>query len=633
MLLDTILHFDIAALFIFAITIFYVLYRKSYKAYSSMNFLILNILYFIVCILDILVSSNKIPLNFEKIGMFLYYLFKYIASIIFLYYLILITDSVDVLKNKKIGILLFVPFLVTIVFLITNIFTGHIYYYEDGNYFRGKYIFVFYSLSFIYVIIGMIWIFRFIKAFRINEIFAILSVYVLSIAALLVQFFNEDVLIEILSSSISFVLLSITLERSQIIVDQRTGLKNIDIFNKTMFITFKRNKEKGLILLYVKNYLSLFGKYNYDIALKNIRSMTTYLSKVFLNDVVYDCYYLGNGFVGIVTKTYEDTKKLGVMLNDTLENSASDERGFNIDYILCALSIPTDIDSVEGIEKIKANITNLQVSNKIIYLSDLNNDKNLEMAFDLDNILNNAIKNDNIEVYYQPIFNLKDKKYYAVEVYTKIKDDKYGLIDANKFIMYAEDRNKLYDIDMLTIDKAYRFFKEANLESLGLKYIAFNVSAKTFINHSFLTDLDEIESKYNLREDAVYFEIKERGGRTFIPEAFVTINNLMKDGYLFTLDNYGMGCMPIINLAKVPFLSIKFDKSFAECCKKEETNLVIGRTIKLLRELDKLSVCTGIETKEIADVIERLNPDFVQGYYYSKPLSGKELVEFLKNNN
>lgn len=630
MFLETILHFNISALFIFAMTIFYIIYRKSYKAYSSFCFLILNLVYFVVCVLDILVSCGRLPLLAEKIGMFFYYSLKYLASIIFLYYLVTITDSKDVISSKRKGFLYSIPFIITMAFLISNLFTGHIYYFEDGVYYRGKYIFVFYSLTFIYVIIGLIWVIRFIKAFRVNEIFAILSVYVLSISALIIQFFNPEVLIELLASSISFILLSITIERSQLILDPRTGLKNNYNFDKKLFITFKRKKEKGLIIFYIKNYMILFNKYNYDVAVKNIRAMTTYLTKAYLSNVDYECFYLGDGVIALMTDNLEDADKLSGLMSDTILNPLSDTRKFEIDYLLCIASIPDDFNSIESIYEFKKEfVDSVEYDNKIIRISDLKEDKDFNIALNIEEIVDNAIKNDNLYVEFQPVYNMKKKKFTVLESYVKIKDDKYGILNAEDFIICAEKKNKIYDIDIKVIEYAYKTYIDFNLESLGIEHIAINISVKTLLNSSFLHDLDIIESKYKLKEDVICFEVKEREKNTFIQEAFVTINNLMKDGYLFSLDKYGIGCMPIVNLAKVPFLNVKFDKSFAKICYKEETSKVIKTTIKLLNELNKSSVCTGVETEEEAKIIEALNPDYVQGYYYSNLLKASKLVEFL----
>jgi len=634
MFLDLILHFNIASLFIFAITIFYVVYRKSYKAYSSFTFLIINILYIVICILDLLVSSNiGLPILPKKIFMFAYFYIKYIVSIIFVIYLLFITNSIDILKNKLRIIIFLIPFVFTSAYLISNIFTGQIYYFEGDSYIRGNYIFLFYGLCFIYVLFGIIWIIRFIKMFRPTEIFSILSVYFLSIVALIIQYFNGDVLIEILCSSLSFLLLSITIEKSSMIVDPKTGLKNKNQFVNRLFVSFKRKKEIGLVLMYIKNLSLIYEKYNYDIATTMIKKMISKLSKAYLDKLYYESYSIDTGVIGLITLDFNDANKLVNLINETLMGTNFSQVGFNMDYLLCVSRLALDFKNLDDFYNFQSDfIYRVTFDKEIINISELKKDPKYGVLFNLDNIIEKAIDNKDIIIEYQPIYNTKEKKYTTIEAFVRINDDKYGLLEANQFISYAEKKGLIYNLDMLIIENVYSNYKKL-LEDTLVNHITINISAHTLLNDEFLKELKKLEDKYSIEKNKVYFEIKERDKSTFIPKAFERIKKMMSFGYLFSLDNFGIGCMPVGNLAKVPFVGVKFDKSFSKDIKSDETRIIIEDTIKLFNKLDKISVCTGIENSDDAMAVEKLKPDYLQGYYYSKPLRLEELIQFLKIKN
>ena len=634
MFLDLILHFNIASLFIFAITIFYVVYRKSYKAYSSLTFLIINILYIVICILDLLVSSNiGLPILPKKIFMFAYFYIKYIASIIFVIYLLLITNSIDILKNKLRIIIFLIPFIITTAYLISNIFTGQIYYFDGDSYIRGNFIFLFYGLCFIYVLFGIVWILRFIKMFRPTEVFAILSVYFLSIVALIIQYFNGDILIEILFSSLSFLLLSITIEKSSMIVDPKTGLKNKNQFVNRVFVSFKRKKEIGLVLIYIKNLSLIYEKYNYDIATTMIKKMIFKLSKVYLDKLYYESYSIDTGVIGLITLDFNDANKLVNLINETLMGTNFSQVGFNMDYLLCVSRLPLDFKNLDDFYNFQSDfIYRVDFDKEIINISELKKEPKYEVLFNLDNIIEKAIDNKDIIIEYQPIYNTKEKKYTTIEAFVRINDDKYGLLEANQFISYAEKKGLIYNLDMLIIENVYSNYKKL-LEDTLVNHITINISAHTLLNDEFLKELKKLEDKYSIEKNKVYFEIKERDKSTFIPKAFEIIKKMMSFGYLFSLDNFGIGCMPVGNLAKVPFVGVKFDKSFSKDIKSDETRIIIEDTIKLFNKLDKKSVCTGIENSDDAMAVEKLKPDYLQGYYYSKPLRLEELIQFLKIKN
>ena len=284
MLLENIVDFNYAALIIFIMTAFYVVYRKVYKAYSSQLFLLIVISYAIITVLDILVSTNILPEIPLKVLMFAYYLLKYLVSIVYVIYIITLTNSRVILKKISTKIIFSIPCLLTVAFLIVNIFTGVIYYFEGTTYYRGDLIFVFYGLSFVYVIFGLIWLTYNCRLFSKTENFALYSVYVFSLAALFTQYFKDEILIEMLATSISFLLLNITVERSQMVVDIKTGLKNKPIFKRTINSMFKRKDNHGLVVFYIRNYLVLYDRFEYKEALKKLRYFSDVLSKILILD-------------------------------------------------------------------------------------------------------------------------------------------------------------------------------------------------------------------------------------------------------------------------------------------------------------------------------------------------------------
>lgn len=634
MFFETIIHFNIAALFIFLISIFYVIYRKSYKAYSSFVFLIINISYFIVCLIDIFVSIDFLPIGLQKTFMFLYYFLKYQTSIIFLLYIILITNSEDIIRKKKNGLLFSLPFIITVGYLISNIFTGQIYYFENNVYYRGDLIFLFYGLTFVYVIIGIIWIIRFVKSFSLPEIVALFSVYVFSIAALIIQFFYSDVLIELLSSAVSFLLLNITLERSQLIVDSKTGLKNKAIFDRLIYSSFKRKRKYGLVLLYIKNYKVIYDRFSYDIAIKNVKSMLNHLANAYLQEINYTCYYLDIGTIAIITKNYKDAIELSQRLDISLTNYSSEKIVFNPDYKIYVADLPFDFKNRIEFNYFISNFYEVNYQNKrIINISELKNDKKSSSVFELDGILNNAIINKQIFVEYQPILEVGKNKYSSLEALARIADSKYGFLNAESFINYAERKDYIYDIDMLVIESVCRQFHDKKLDYYGIKSISVNISIKSLLNPDFVADLERFEHEFNVPKDLIIFEINERDKDTFNINAFLKLKELMSQGFRFTLDNFGLGCMPIENLVSVPFVNVKFNKTFAKGINNKDTSLVLENTIDLFKKIDKLSTCSGVENEEEAILLESLKPDFLQGYYYSMPLPLDKLIVFLNEHN
>ena len=634
MLLENIVDFNYAALIIFIMTAFYVVYRKVYKAYSSQLFLLIVISYAIITLLDILVSTNILPEIPLKVLMFAYYLLKYLVSIVFVLYIITLTNSRVILKKISAKIIFSIPCLITVAFLIVNIFTGSIYYFEGTTYYRGDLIFVFYGLSFVYVIFGLIWLTYNCRLFSKTENFALYSVYVFSLAALFTQYFKDEILIEMLATSISFLLLNITVERSQMVVDIKTGLKNKPIFKRTINSMFKRKDSHGLVVFYIRNYLVLYDRFEYKEALKKLRYFSDVLSKILILDFKYDTYYLENGLFGLIVNDYEETKRFATRLNSAIIKEIETMNLFNIQYTLCSVDIINDFKMASDFHNFMFNFADSVTYDKtVISIDDIKRDVKHNILIKLDDILDKVITNKDIGVEFQPIYDFSEKKYTAIEALARIEDKELGIINADNFVPYAEKKAKMYQIDMIILEKVFSLYRKNKMEMKGIKHLTINLSIQTIANQTFINDLLRLERENNIDKSIIVFEIKERDDVAFDKYDYAAIETLRRLGYALSLDNYGVGCLPVSSLAKVPFTNVKFDNLLSSHCADKDTYIVLDNTVKLFNKLNRKTIFAGVEDEKTAQVIETLKPNYAQGFYYSRPLDLKDLIIFLKKHN
>ena len=634
MLTTNIIDFNIDAIFVFTMIIFYVFYRKVYKSYSSRLFLFITISYLIITIIDIFTSRDVLGPITSQIFMFAYYLIKYVASVVYVLYILVITNSRGLLKGIRNKIIFATPAIITIGLLISNIFTGWIYYFEGIDYYRGEYIFVFYGLSFIYVIFGIFWLIYNQKLFSFNEKFGLFSIYAFGLTSLLVQFFFPEVLIEMLATSLAIFLVNSTIERSQLIVDTKTGLKNKKNFKRNINSFYKRKEKRGLVVFYIRNHSILYEKYSYSEALKQLKIFSSLIARLLIEDISYDTYYLENGLYGLITNSEEDAKRLAQRLDSTLSKEYENKLIFNIRYILCSLELPTAFKTSDDFHHFMFNFADsVTYDKRVISFEEIKQDVKHNVLIKLDDLLDNIINNQDILIEYQPIYNLEKKKYTAFEVLARINDKDLGIITADNFVPYAEKKDKMYQIDMIILEKIFSSYKKRKFEMEGIEHVTINISVQTIANPDFRSDLTRLEEKYNINRTRITFEVKEREDVAFDRYDYEAISNLMIEGYSFSLDNYGVGCMPVDKLAKVPFANVKFDNFFASTCKDNDTCIILDNTIKLFKGLNKKTICSGIEDQDTAAIIESLNPNYVQGFYYSKPLDLDNLIKFLNEHN
>ncbi|MGN0712511.1 MAG: EAL domain-containing protein, partial [Anaerovoracaceae bacterium] len=99
----------------------------------------------------------------------------------------------------------------------------------------------------------------------------------------------------------------------------------------------------------------------------------------------------------------------------------------------------------------------------------------------------------------------------------------------------------------------------------------------------------------------------------------------------FSLDDYGTGYSNLSRIISLPFRIVKIDKSMTDKVFDSKINAILKHNIRLLKEIGMEIVVEGVETEEVVKKVEEMGCDFIQGYYFSRPLPQQEFVEFIQN--
>lgn len=111
------------------------------------------------------------------------------------------------------------------------------------------------------------------------------------------------------------------------------------------------------------------------------------------------------------------------------------------------------------------------------------------------------------------------------------------------------------------------------------------------------------------------------------------VKQLMEMGYSISLDDYGVGYSNIHRVLKLPLKIVKIDKTLVDGLSTSGGKSVFKNTVNMLKDINLELVVEGVETKEALDQIVAMDCDFVQGFYYSKPVPEDQFIEYLKEHN
>jgi len=265
--------------------------------------------------------------------------------------------------------------------------------------------------------------------------------------------------------------------------------------------------------------------------------------------------------------------------------------------------------------------------------SELVDSRDYRIISHIDGILNRIITENTLEMFYQPIFDIRENRFRSAEALARIRDTEYGMISPAVFIPAAESAGLMWPIGEIILDTVYRFISQHDPKSLGLSYIEINLSVAQCLQRELPETIRRLQDKYGVSPEQVNFEVTETMFDNLSGVMDKNLRELAGMGYTFSLDDYGVGYSNIQRLKSLPLSIIKIDKSLVDDMFTQDGKVIIENTVHMMKGIHKKLVIEGVETKEAVEAFGSLDCDYIQGYYYSRPLPAGDFVRFMEARN
>ena len=236
--------------------------------------------------------------------------------------------------------------------------------------------------------------------------------------------------------------------------------------------------------------------------------------------------------------------------------------------------------------------------------------------------LREAIWREEIDVFYQPVFELSTGRAKSVEALARWRHKTRGLIPPAEFIPVAEAGGLIVELGNLVLAKACR---HAVTLPNDIK-VAVNLSALQFSSGNLVDSVMHALADSGLPETRLELEITESVFLADSQENLKTLERLKRLGVSIALDDFGVGYSSLSYLTAFPFNKVKIDKSFIDRLGRFETLAVLGSIVQLAKTLNLSVVAEGVETYEQLEKIRSLGITLGQGYFFSKPVPFGELL-------
>lgn len=255
------------------------------------------------------------------------------------------------------------------------------------------------------------------------------------------------------------------------------------------------------------------------------------------------------------------------------------------------------------------------------------------MSNSLTNRLDRALKNEEFVVYYQPKVDLVTGTIKEAEALIRWLSPEQGLVGPLDFIPHAEQTGQINELGKYVLSKACEQVKYWQSHDIGTIKVSVNISARQF-NESNLVDFIE-KTLLNLELDPrmLELELTESTLMANVDEAIEKLNQLRSMNIDISIDDFGTGYSSLSYLARFPVNALKIDQSFIKNLTTNKQNADITSAIVAMgHKLGLKVIAEGVETKEHLSYLAKVECDYIQGYYISKPLPAAGMEELLKSH-
>lgn len=504
---------------------------------------------------------------------------------------------------------------------------------DAGRFIEGSGLLYMHYLSTLFILVQVVVLFscwrripRYIRTlFLFSSIFLILSL-------IFFQWFRQPYLLGI-SSTFMLLLSYLVWQRRELTLDLLTRIPNYTAYLEHLKHVVRTAQETTILMLDIENFRLINDRYGNAHGDVFLQRFATKLETSIPSGPVFRLF--GNRFAIILP--HQSHNGIVRIVKDI--RSIANE-GFLIEemHISCHVNIAivesplktnTVEEIVESLDYTMAEIKERRRLSVIIF-----NQKLVPLRqrkLDVLSVLRRAVVQESmVKVLYQPIIATKDNRIIAAEALMRIEDDRLGMISPGEFIPAAEMAGLISPLTEIIIRKVSTFLKNHDQQASHLSHISINISADDLHSAEFARRILDIIEQTKVDAGKLSFEVTESMLLSPSDSVQKNWNAFTEQGIHFLLDDFGTGYSNLATLVSKPFDFVKLDRSLVSNATNnyELLSLITG----MLKHLGLSMVAEGVETKEQLEVVMREGIQFVQGYYFSKPVSEEQFLRWLSGS-
>ena len=564
----------------------------------------------------------------------LYYLLNAFFSMVF-YDCIRTTLSGYVVRNKFQRIRYAVPISIISLLIITSPWTHAIFYFDEELYFTpGWGYLLMYVSAAIYLLSAVYKIILLRKEASRSQRYTVYFYITMCITAAFIQGMNKSLVVVGFVFAVSTMMVFLSLVNPTNYFDKEMDLMNLAAF-RDVFDQYKfKNKPfriVGIQMIGIRFLIETIGLENkqevlrkFSIKLRNAcgKYQLYRVSGSRIYVYIPDDDEIEQRLVKEIQKVFEESILMG-------------DFRISLTVHIALYKYPDDADEKADVEDlIRSTLsaiydeepgTVVHVEKKVL----AKKSRELQIL----QIMKKAVRRGDFYVVYQPIYSFEQKRFTTAEALVRLENDELGEVSPEEFIPIAEQNGMILQIGEFVFETVCRFVLHHKIWEKGIEYIHVNLSVIQCMQEKLADQLFRIMDLYNLDYRYINLEVTESAAIASSEVLMDNMARLIERNMNFSLDDFGTGFSNTATLIKYPFHTIKLDKGMVwEAMHNKKAEIILKNTIEMVKMLDMEIVAEGAETPEQVEKLNEMGVDFVQGFYYSKPISRDDFLQLLNDD-
>lgn len=422
--------------------------------------------------------------------------------------------------------------------------------------------------------------------------------------------------------------------------DEVTGCRSWAKFELDMSALLKKHKDQDYAFIYlnVQNFKYINDVLGHEAG----NDLLRYISKVLSDNLNSNEAYtriIADRFTMLIEYTNDSSiiKKLEqinkeiVLFRTNYDSTFALNLVFGI-YKIKDKTLPANIisdrslvamESLNGVKDSHYGFYNSSIRQKALLEKELEN----EMQF--------ALESKNFIVYLQPKFDLANGEIVGAEALVRWMHSKRGLIPPGNFISIFESNGFITKLDLYMFEETCKLLRKWIDSGKEPIPISVNLSKVHLYNPNIAEDLYSLALRYNIPTNLIEVELTESMNFENMTMLLNVVDRLKKFDFIISIDDFGTGYSSLNLLKDLPVDVLKIDREFlSEAADQKRGRQVLASIIDMAKRLDMKTVAEGVEFKEQADFLTAVNCDYVQGFFFSQPISINDFESrYIYNND